>query len=1085
MPNQRSKIYQKLKKQFPHLVLPRWNVTGSTTAVYEQLFHKNTQEKKRKQNLKSYKRIVKKTEEINKKDLEEKKEFERQQIREMEKKREEMSKKSANIDIYLFINSYSSGDRIRMLMTNYNKCTNHRHYENDTEKFVLTKTHISPPDDNDCGYNVIRHVPKAYVQLGQVDTDEKMYNYINDKYRNIYGFGEITEIAVQLESVTGNVLEWIDMPLLGGIKHLCQFANVISADVDDGKCVYNYVMKSDILKKYKSELKGNTVKLFMEFLEYVKTKHTFTYGIFDYDGNLRFGSLEADINVICSHNHISVIDGKNLKNTKKEKDIVAVEKYESMYSEFVKLLKDGIIPYNVVANNKKINIVDSLDPNKIIVKERLDISMYETSKDTYVCNKFYSEMKELLETLHISISKLPYTIECETGIIPSLEKYYCHANILSYCFPYDYQTYIPKYRCNNRKLEELKTNAIGIDCIGAYRNVLYNLKYLLSFDIITNKIIAFDGTLKDNYIYKVKFISYEGKTPNILMRDIGLYEKDYLERCALYGFKYEIQEQIECNFNLNYYNPYIEDIMSLPDKFNKKLIINMTIGKFNKSIGDVEQVFDKYSHVVTSDEAERIDNKLVLDVNEEYKLIRTRTMDRINTINKKPIYMQITNKHNMNLYETMKELNVTYDNLIQLKTDNILFSTSNKNIVIEYANTHNYRLEAPKLFENEIFIERFATCNNIINNKKVYSTLQSVFAGVGKTTLLNKCINEPTDENVKYLLKNADTTIITTVKNALIKGDYTVLCPTHVAALKFNKNCDVITHYIKKNLLPNSSVIIIDEIGMITTAATYRYLMSCNLAGKIIICLGDFTQVRPIDGFVELTEDIKNMIFMDTDTNLDKNYRNNFTKEYYKKIIYEMTQKEAVDEMVKYNTKTCYDAETIITYRNVTRNMYNDKVLRHNYKLGPDAKYRCIHGCKNSAIIGHTYTFEEVQTISENNNKNIWELFRLEYRCSGMPYLCLTNEFQHEKYKVVNGTTLIYDKIVNGYVHFKDTNFIVKENKFNNAYNFDLGYAMTDYKTQSKTVSSYYVAPEDLDIFERLPDCNNHCYMIISRLGTN
>lgn len=940
---------------------------------------------------------------------------------------------------------------------------------------------IKLTDDEVNGY---RKVAPLSPFFAAINTKKKIVNLIRKTYKQDFSFGTICVIYVRISTPTRNVNDWVNMAMRGNVKYLCEFSNVISSFPGNDNCVVNMVKSNNILREfahYLPKTEDITVKQFMKFLDKCIAIKPFTYGIYDYSGTIRFGQQDADLNIISTGNHINLIDGKMLKrNENKPKDIVNSTTIEEQLKDN---LDNGIIPYNLICGytSKLSTTTIEIDPlnygtpaentpiEQSVFEKTLTVSMFETDKTIYINNPEYTKACDIFDILNLDKKTINYDIIDASYVGQRIARSYIKSSLDSICFPFDYQPSIPYYRCSDEKLKQLTTYKT-IDKIGAYRNCLRNLKYLYVFDIFKCNTSEFDGIMKPGYLYVTQLISYTGTVPNIIMSSNGIYDRDYLIKCSNYGFTYKIISQIECMTKPNYYVNMIDDLMEKIK--DAKEIINVMIGMMGMSIGHQSTIYNKYQHIVSTDEETRIDNKLSVKLTDDYYAVKTKGDQSCGIYNMQPIHIQIKNAHNMNMFEDMVKLKITKHNLIQLKTDSITFETS-KNLD-DFVSSNGYKYEATKLLETPHKIETTVLMNNILG-KRVYGSLQSVYAGVGKTTLISTILKNKNIADIKKIMKDATPEDIYTFRTAIEEGDYSIICPTHRTKLAYD-NADVITRYAEKNIVPTGKVVICDEIGLMSNQNTYRMLLECKLLGKIIICIGDFEQLPSIGGEFELTDRMKQILFTSVSTNLKKNYRNGFTEEYYDNLKHHMTNDEAIKEMNNYSTKK---GDIVICMRNTIRHKYNmSRLLKYIGKSATDVKYKCItktDGYKR----GELYEYADCC-----DNQDFYDNFMIddsEY-IKGVKLICLTNKFQ--KTGVVNKSELIFDYIEDGYVHFERTTFIVPLRQFV-ASNFDLGYAITIYTAQGQTLHSYYWAPEDNEVVKKLDICNRICYVCVSRLDIN
>ena len=105
-----------------------------------------------------------------------------------------------------------------------------------------------------------------------------------------------------------------------------------------------------------------------------------------------------------------------------------------------------------------------------------------------------------------------------------------------------------------------------------------------------------------------------------------------------------------------------------------KNIINVMIGKFEKYC-DLKKIH-KVSKIVNEDEKNTCNEYSVKLNNDLYAILEEQ--NKFDIFNKKPISIQIKDQSRVLLYEKMKELKLTYKNIIQIKTDSITFLNTNK-----------------------------------------------------------------------------------------------------------------------------------------------------------------------------------------------------------------------------------------------------------------------------------------------------------------------------------------------------------------------------------------------------------------------
>jgi len=898
----------------------------------------------------------------------------------------------------------------------------------------------------------------TFVQ--NVNSTPKVNNIIKNavKEYNAETFGKIKGIRYIMNVGNHAVSDWLDMVLKGDINYLNAFVNVISKLGTGDNCVVSLLERKNIFNKHKDLLNklsksGVSIKELIDFFTTIQQKTDFTYGIYDGSGELKYGVKDANFNCICMGNHIHYVDGKYLK--KRNAKNIVIE--SDLYNKMIKYLDDGKIPSNVYIDgvyDKTIEYEeDPLENGVENVQETINcqtkpfVYSFEFEDNKYVDNDKYTECKTILTKLNINENIAPdiFDVGSLTNI---LSNHYCQSNTKSYCFPYKYMPIIPIYRCNDKQFKEsMNDNLVSIDANSAYSNILKNIPYLVTFDFLINKINNYTNQkIKEHFLYFAKLIKCEDDIPNILMSKEGIYTGEHLIKCKKYGFEFEILKEIETGIAPNYYYNMIDDLEKFCGKDVKKEIVNIMIGKMSKNFNKISPNTNILDYITTNDEVDRLDGVFTKTINDKFIGIKKNIAENICLYNQLPIYLQVRHQHNMNIYETMKTLNINKSNLVQLRIDSITFNNE-ENDVIEYAKNNNYKMEdlnTKKYFKNQVSIisqgvkDIYGTFS-----KSTYTSLQTVYAGVGKTTLILNTLTNNTNEYLQKLMPDADEETIKLIKYRIEKNDYIILTPTHEARQPYTQfNNNVITHFVESNQIPKENLIIIDEIGMTNNRKTFNLLLKCKMLYKNIICVGDFKQLPTIGTKFILPDNVKNFIFCDTTTKLNTNHRNNFTETYYNEVLH-MTQKNLINEVNKYSTKTPYEAEMIITYRNDTKDKYNMLIAN---KLG--------YAKNGKAIIK-----------------------------KGLKLRCITNKYKHMG--VYNRNKFIISEVKDDIIHFENTTFTIpKKILFNKVRLFDLDYAGTIYSIEGKSIKSYYWATEDNDILQKSQNYNNIGYTIISRLKT-
>ena len=269
-------------------------------------------------------------------------------------------------------------------------------------------------------------------------------------------------------------------------------------------------------------------------------------------------------------------------------------------------------------------------------------------------------------------------------------------------------------------------------------------------------------------------------------------------------------------------------------------------------------------------------------------------------------------------------------------------------------------------------------------------------------------------------------------------NNYLVLTPSYDTLEEYNKqniNCKVIQKYTIPDKIPEEENIIVDEIGMIDGKA-WDFLYKCKILNKNIWGFGDFNQLEPPEKGNNTT--YNNPIFLkllfNNHHNIETNYRNNFSKEYYDELINSKDKQFLIKEVKKYNT------DWKKADKNTTRHIYNNKLL----------KLKGFHNIK----------------VNEKNGNIEGKLKK------GLKLICINNELH--KHNIYNKRVLEIVKIENENIHLED-NIILKDEEIRK--NFNVAYCRTLYSLQGKSLFSMCYAMEDMKFIN-----NRSAYTFISRL---
>ena len=691
---------------------------------------------------------------------------------------------------------------------------------------------------------------------------------------------------------------------------------------------------------------------------------------------------------IAYNNHIYEVDGK--KPIREVINDYKIEIIPNAKEKIIELIDKKIIPGNVnfscLADKSKISVVS-----------------FTANKKRYIANKEYAICLELLKKF--GLEKYIYDGITIKNLGPIIEKKYLKTNINSF---WPDEINISKggflYKTDSEINDgETKT----IDKVKAYTYSITELSYLIVCDWRTAEITKNPTEIIDHYLYIAK-----PKKSSILLPNTNMYTGLHLNECKKY-VEFEVLEEITTDTTKNYYKDMVTDMKKHMNMGMIKDIINVLIGKGEtKTRNGIEFV---YKGILNRDE-EKLNDDYAIKLNNKYSIsFDTREYVK-NIYNRKPIAIQVKDACRLLLFEKMKQMKLTDEDIVQVKTDSITFYGDLPKD-LDKDDITAWKQEEFKPLKNVPIVRENKQISFFIDspNKEIQRDIHLCYAGAGKTTyVINKRIPKI----------NKESSIVTT--------------PSHSSMEEYKTtdiNHAVIQKYTLSNTIIEAKHIILDEIGFIDRKG-HDLLYKLMLLGRSYEAYGDFNQLPPVKDTERFdTPQYLQYMFNKQCNILTENHRNTFTKKYYDSLI--LKQKNLPDEVKKYSTEKPEDAEIIICYYNRTIRKYNKIILK---KLGK------------------------------------------KWGQVGTRYICRSNGLL-ESHGIYN------HKIVNIVEKFKDENEIMTYKLSDNSCvnkkqlekHFNLGYAITVYGIQGKTINSYYWAQEDNKVF-----CRRHggriAYTIISRL---
>lgn len=729
----------------------------------------------------------------------------------------------------------------------------------------------------------------------------------------------------------------------------------------------------------------------------------------------RFEGNKGKIYCIIYNNHIyPLLGGKPKKYNCKEYNVHLLENSHEIYE---KILNKKNLP-------SKIKICDIVSfTQKKGGEKNIDITSFIVKDDKYIFNPSYEKCLNILKKMgHENYIFDNIKI---TDISKILEKIYKVSSTASF-FPkkYLFKT-APLYYKSDIDIKCKKLS--NIDKNKAYPYCLYNLPYLIVFDWRKYKVNKNPKKIIEEFLYLVKPHKW-----SIPLPAIKLYAGYHLLECKKLGLEFDLLEELETITVPNYYRKIIKIMFENMDEIDFKKAMVILIGKFERDIR--EEYHYKYINTCNKESSlmydgftQKIGNHTIFFKEQlQYKYAR----------DKLPIATQVKDMSRLMITKKIQELKIEDEDIFQINTDSISYLGELPNDLdkksfdgwkeIEYKDI-GCVLSSFDIYGGrcvELDDDEELSLLSLKNNNPGITKLYMNYAGTGKTTKIIKKI-------VPKAKKMSDK-----------EDDYIVLTPTHSTLdelKKFGVKCEIAHKYTFSDTVPKEKTIIFDEIGF-ADLSCHDLLYKLNDLNKNIIAFGDFNQMQPI-GEDRPCNQLHYLEFLFKKINTRfTNHRNNFTKEYYDKLI--NNEIDIVKEVNKYST-SINKAEVILCYRTnkstkfKTRDEYNKKILKKIGKSSSDigVKLICID---NSLIKDEIYHHKQV-IIKDKYKEN--------------------EDDKYFTYKLEDNNKKEY---------------IIKEKQLKH---FRPAYAINIYEAQGSTLNSYHWAEEDNKFLN-----GNMAYTIISRL---
>jgi hypothetical protein len=798
------------------------------------------------------------------------------------------------------------------------------------------------------------------------------------------------------------------------------FNEVIEIDNSDENCVIAYLKhrypKIEIESYFDETTDGIDSSQVLKFCN----KNVIKCIGYDILGNIIVKNDKANKKMkpliyIAYNNHMYPIKNKLLRKQNTLETEFEYYTVDAIKNQFDNIIKNHIIPRDIgISITKSGALVNSFTHDDRVYHNNIYFDDCEKILKVFGCD---DKMTNKITQYNV------FDILCSLYNIPDYSSYnpifnyYTISNFL-------YHKDVSK-KWIKEHLDEMET----IDKNKAFGFSLHDLDYIYICDLKYDNIIENPtGEINIDNIYLI-----EPEKSTILVDKTSWHTGDEFEYFDKKGIKYKLLIEIEAKRVENKYRNLIRDYyektkdLVLDDPTIIKNIINIFIGKLERGEHSKHRI--EFNKLCNKDEASKSGYDYI-ELDNDYCICYDQIKE-YDLKSKKMLAIQIKNRCKKILYEKMEELNIKDDQIVQINTDSITYIRSEINTDdiknIDPTDFRQWKLtpyKRCKQCEYQVVNESIDMAE-IINLCKTNNELHLGYAGCGKThTIINKLLPELD----KSLYKKVD-------KN------YIILTPSH-ASLQFYKKegyqCDVIQKYVYRTKLdPKYRYIVIDEIGMCNRKAM-NLIYKLSREGRQIFAYGDFKQLLPPekgDDKREITNSYLKLIFGKI-FKKRTNHRNNFTTEYYDQLI--NNELNLIEEIQKHSESSYDDVDAIICYYNATVDKYNELILSQK---GIDMETSgCKVICKTNKLrdynIYNSYVLEVVEVDEDD------QTIKLRDDCD--EYILPLN---------------IYRKIQNKKPFFKPA------------------YARTIYSLQGSTIKNYYIAPEDLDMF----DHPNTAYTIISR----
>ena len=719
--------------------------------------------------------------------------------------------------------------------------------------------------------------------------------------------------------------------------------NIINVVPPDGENCVKYYM-SEKYKKYgiKKKLKSLPDEPTIDDLRKLCIASDICFRCFDINNNLvsshiiKSASTKnklAALNIKAYNNHIYPFKNGFLDNKKRDKNL-EFEYEEDINTRLIKYLDEGKLPVFVSTAGEALLSYFITDSKQVISNNDEYLTCFNIAKIFGIHDKI---------TYTTNISHLGNTIS-QLYVKENINSIWFNSMLYSKA-GFNFCKDIEEHELNIQ-LDKIKT----IDKNKCYSYILKELDYLIVVDMTKDKPVTDFDNIVDHYMYIA-----QPEESTILLPNTNVYFGSLLKVAQKEKIKFKIVEGFETKTVPNYYKEMIIDLYkNVPE--HAKNIVNRLIGTFNLGMTPPKD-YIKFDKVCNQDETDRSEG-YVFPLSEKYNIMYSNENQCPRLGTKKPIAFQILDATRIMMYNKMKELNLSDDQIIKVKTDSISFISNDLDFGLDldddidgwkeeeykwmkYTNREDNDLDL-MTFKHKLCADN-QVCKLITGN-----------AGCGKSyDIMNKLVPSLSDS-------------------------YLIVVPTNSTMSEYKKNnfnVKVKQTFTFKDSIPEENNIIIDEVGM-SDYKDIKMIIKCILSGKNIYAYGDFTQLLPVGCDKQIDNKFLISSMFNVITRLDTNFRNTFESKFYDDLRSKYNKQELINQVQKYSTDW-KDAEYIIAFRNETKDKYNKLKMEH---LGLESM--CSPGCK---VICKTNDLRELE---------IYNKYRFTVVSSSDKSVCIKDEFK-------------------------------------------------------------------------------------------